>query len=67
MLVCQGCVLGPLFFLVNINDLIANLKCVVKLFADDSSLFNVVNDVGRSTDDLNADLTKVQSWALLCC
>ena len=38
----QGSILGPLFFLVNINDLTGNLKCNVKPFADDTSLFTVV-------------------------
>ena len=34
----QGSILGPLFFLVYINDLADNLKCCIKLFADDTSL-----------------------------
>ena len=38
----RGSSLGPLFFLVYINDLMENLKCNVKLFADDTSLFTVV-------------------------
>ena len=38
----QGFILGPLFFLVYINDLTADLKCNVKLFGDDTSLFTVV-------------------------
>ena len=34
--------LGPLFFRVYIDDLATDVKCNVKLFADDTSLFTVV-------------------------
>ena len=43
--------MGPLFFLVYINDLAEDLRCNVKLFADDTSLFTVVED---SVEDSNA-------------
>ena len=35
----QGSVLGPLLFLININDLTDNISSYTRLFADDSSLF----------------------------
>ena len=37
--VLQGSALGPLFFLVYINDIVENLSCDVKMFVDDTSLF----------------------------
>ena len=33
------------------------------MFADDTSLFKVIDGTGRSADELNADLDKVQIWA----
>ena len=35
----QGSVLGPLFFLTDINDLSKNLSSNTKLFADGTSIF----------------------------
>ena len=38
----QGSVLGPLLFLVYINDLGRNIKSNIKLFADDAMLFSIL-------------------------
>ena len=59
----QGSVLGPLFFLVYINDLVDNISSDAKLFADDTSLFTVVYDVDVAADKLNRDLEVISNWA----
>ena len=56
----QGSVLGPLFFLIFINDLPQGLHSNVKLFVDDTSLFSVIHDVDASSTTLNNDLVKIQ-------
>ena len=58
-----GSILGHLIFLIYINDLSDGLKSEFKLFADDTSLFSVVNDINTSASDLNEDLEKIGNWA----
>ena len=60
----QGSILGPLFFLIYINDLTDGLKCKVKLFADDTSIFTVVHDQNAAAENLNHDLKLINHWAL---
>ena len=59
----QGSILGPLLFLIYINDLSDGLQCNPKLFPDDTSLFATVHNIKKATNDLNNDLTKMTKWA----
>ena len=56
-------ILGPLLFLIYINDLSDGLSSNAKLFADDISLFSVVPDINTSAIELNSDLRKTNDWA----
>ena len=58
----QGSVLGPVLFLIYINNLLEEVVSGGKLFADDSKLFKRI----KSTEDrdiLQEDLMKLQEWS----
>ena len=60
----QGSVLGPILFLVYIND-IDSVCCgntVLQLFADDAKLFSKIN-IDTVTSTLQQSLDKLASWA----
>ena len=59
----QGSVLGPLLFLIYINDLETDIKSNIKFFADDTMLFSKVFDPATSANALNNDLLSIQKWA----
>ena len=54
--------MGPLLFLIYINDLPKGLITSSKWFVDDTSLFSVVRDIAGSTEQLNNDLRNRSKW-----
>ncbi|CAH2097232.1 unnamed protein product [Euphydryas editha] len=58
----QGSHMGPLLFVIYINDLAQQLKCLFKMYADDLKIYKCIkteNDVKI----LQKDLDRVQTWS----
>ena len=60
----QGLILGPLLFLLFINDLVNGIDCNIRLSADDTSFFIVVDSVPYAAACLNSNLDKISRLAV---
>ena len=59
----QRTVLGPVLFLVFINDLPSVLKSFCSIFADDTTAYTIGKDVVSTCSNLSKDLDVASGWA----
>ena len=58
----QGSILGPLLFLIYINDMSISLNCRLSLYADDSALIFSHHDSDFIAGHLSTELSRCKRW-----
>lgn len=58
----QGSVIGPLLFLIYVNDLPDWIKSEMRMFADDTKVWKKITEL-KDCIDLQEDLTRLQHWS----
>ena len=58
----QGSVIGPLLFLIYVNDLPDWFKSEMRMFADDTKIWKKITEL-KDCSELQEDLTILQQWS----
>ena len=57
--------MGPLLFILYINDIVHEIHSNIRLFADDTTLYIIVDFPDSAAQILNVDLHRISNWAEL--
>ena len=57
--------MGPLLFLLFINDIVREINSNIRLFADDTTIYIIVDFPDSAAHILNIDLERIAHWAAM--
>ena len=60
----QGLILGPLLFLIYINDISTAVRCKLLLYADDSALLVSGTNTQLIQESLSSELEAAREWLI---
>ena len=61
----QGSILGPLFYIIYVNDLYYDVNCTPRLYADDTCLLVEGKNEGHLQNLLTTELYNLSNWMIL--
>ena len=59
----QGSILGPLLYIIYMNDIVDTIGDNIRLYADDCSIYVIGKNQMEIADKLNEDLERIALWA----
>lgn len=58
----QGSTLGPLLFLIYVNDIVDHIPSELLLFADDTVIYSIKNTHNETVEDLQNSINQLMLW-----